>query len=282
MEAENENRRLSHGVANHTSADGPDEANNPANSSGDADDDGMPATGHGAAATSPGAAAIGPGAAAAGPGAAVAGPGAAATGPGVAAAGHGAAAAGHGAAAAGHGAAAAGPGAAVAGPGAAAAGHGAAAAGHGAATAGPGGAAAGPGAAAAGPSAPTPNGVAGNTLQRMAKFLAALRATTTCHKTLASVFLNSILSFPGRFQPPTPDIIKWLDVTVGNFLSSSRFKEYDLGVRLIPNCLLYNSIHHGGLGAIAPSTQIRALATQHALRHFGASPSEEVARTTGC
>ncbi|CAI5468628.1 unnamed protein product [Closterium sp. Yama58-4] len=119
-------------------------------------------------------------------------------------------------------------------------------------------------------------------IQRTTKFLAALRATATCRKTLASVFLNSILSFPGRFQPPSSDIIKRLDVTVGNFLSSSRFKEHGLGVRLIPNRLLYNSIRHGGLGEVAPSTQIRALATQRALRRFGVSPSEEVARTAVC
>ncbi|CAI5468990.1 unnamed protein product [Closterium sp. Yama58-4] len=119
-------------------------------------------------------------------------------------------------------------------------------------------------------------------IQRMAKFLAALRATATCRKSLTSVFLNSIISFPGRFQPPSPDIIKRLDVLVGNFISSSRFKEHGLAVRLIPNRLLYNSTRHGGLGAIAPSTQIRALAAHRALRRLGVSPSEEVARAAVC
>ncbi|CAI5525405.1 unnamed protein product, partial [Closterium sp. Naga37s-1] len=81
MEAENENRRLSHGVANHTSEDAPDEASNPGNSSGDADAHGMGAAGPGAAAAGSGAAAAGSGAAAAGSGAAAAGSGAAAAGP---------------------------------------------------------------------------------------------------------------------------------------------------------------------------------------------------------
>ncbi|CAI5977849.1 unnamed protein product [Closterium sp. NIES-65] len=119
-------------------------------------------------------------------------------------------------------------------------------------------------------------------VQCMAKFLAALRATATCRKSLTSVFLNSIISFPGRFQPASPDIIKRLDVLVGNFLSSSCFKEHDLAVRLIPNRLLCDSTRHGGLGAIAPSTQIRALAAHRALRRLGASPSEEVARAAVC
>ncbi|CAI5469587.1 unnamed protein product [Closterium sp. Yama58-4] len=105
-------------------------------------------------------------------------------------------------------------------------------------------------------------------VQRTAKLLAALRATATCRKSLASVFLNSILSFPGRFQTPSSDIIQRLDVLVGNFLSSSCFKEHGLAVRLIPNRLLYNSTRHGGLGAIAPSTQIRALASHRALRRL--------------
>ncbi|CAI7798702.1 unnamed protein product [Closterium sp. NIES-54] len=119
-------------------------------------------------------------------------------------------------------------------------------------------------------------------VQRMAKFLAALRATATCRKSLALVFLNSIISFPGRFQPPSPDIIKRLDVLVGDFLSSSHFKEHGLAVCLIPNRLLYNTTRHGGLGAIAPSTQIRALAAHRALRRLGVSPSEEVARAAVC
>ncbi|CAI5466455.1 unnamed protein product [Closterium sp. Yama58-4] len=116
-------------------------------------------------------------------------------------------------------------------------------------------------------------------IQRASKYLASLRATATCRKTLASVFLNSTLSFPGRFQPAPTEVVTRLDVAIGNFLSSSRYKESGLAVRLIPNRLLYNSPRHGGLGAIAPSTQIRALSIQRALRRFGASPSEEVART---
>ncbi|CAI5997532.1 unnamed protein product [Closterium sp. NIES-65] len=74
MEAENENRRLSHGVANHTSEDAPDEASNPGNSSGDADAHGMGAAGPGAAAAGSGDAAARSGAAPAGSGAAAAGP----------------------------------------------------------------------------------------------------------------------------------------------------------------------------------------------------------------
>ncbi|CAI5959956.1 unnamed protein product [Closterium sp. NIES-65] len=67
MEAENENRCLLHGVANHTSEDAPDEASNPGNFSGDADAHGMGAAGPNAAAAASGAAAAGSGAAAAGP-----------------------------------------------------------------------------------------------------------------------------------------------------------------------------------------------------------------------
>ncbi|CAI5461633.1 unnamed protein product [Closterium sp. Yama58-4] len=38
-------------------------------------------------------------------------------------------------------------------------------------------------------------------------------------------------------------------------------------------------VEHGGVGAIAPSIQVKALAIQRALRRFGPTPSEEVART---
>ncbi|CAI5459664.1 unnamed protein product [Closterium sp. Yama58-4] len=71
-------------------------------------------------------------------------------------------------------------------------------------------------------------------VQRSFRYLASLRATAMCRKSLASVFLNSTLSFPGRFQPASPDTLTRLDITVGNFLSSSRYKESGLAVRLIP------------------------------------------------
>ncbi|CAI5460316.1 unnamed protein product [Closterium sp. Yama58-4] len=115
-------------------------------------------------------------------------------------------------------------------------------------------------------------------IERSTKFLAALRATATCRKFLASVFLNSVLSFPGRFQPPPPDILARLDTVVSTFLSSSRFKETGFAMPIIPYRLLYNSTRHGGLGATRPSIQIKALTIQRALRRFGATPSEEVAR----
>ncbi|CAI5464648.1 unnamed protein product [Closterium sp. Yama58-4] len=80
MEAENENRRLSHGVANHMSEDDPDDASNRGNSSGAVDAHGMPAAGNGATAAGNGATAAGNGATAAGNGATAAGDGATAAG----------------------------------------------------------------------------------------------------------------------------------------------------------------------------------------------------------
>ncbi|CAI5469187.1 unnamed protein product [Closterium sp. Yama58-4] len=116
-------------------------------------------------------------------------------------------------------------------------------------------------------------------IQNTSKFLAALHATVTCRKSLSSIFLNSVISYPGRFQPAPPDTIKRLDISVGNFLSSSKHKHDGLAQRFLPNGLLYNSPRDGGVGAIAPSTQVKALAIQRALRRFGPTPSEEVART---
>ncbi|CAI5479668.1 unnamed protein product [Closterium sp. Yama58-4] len=116
-------------------------------------------------------------------------------------------------------------------------------------------------------------------IQNTAKFLAVLHATVTCRKSLSSIFLNSVISYPGRFQPAPPDTIKRLDISVGNFLSSSKHKQDGLAQRFLPNGLLYNSPRDGGVGAIAPSTQVKALAIQRALRRFGPTPSEEVART---
>ncbi|CAI5460133.1 unnamed protein product [Closterium sp. Yama58-4] len=116
-------------------------------------------------------------------------------------------------------------------------------------------------------------------IQSTAKCLAALHATVTCRKSLSSIFLNSVISFPRRFQPAPSDTIKRLDVSVGNFLSSSKHKLDGLAQRLISKALLYNSLQDGGVGAIAPSIQVKALAIQRALRRFGPTPSEEVART---
>ncbi|CAI5466695.1 unnamed protein product [Closterium sp. Yama58-4] len=115
-------------------------------------------------------------------------------------------------------------------------------------------------------------------IERSTRFLAALRATATCRKTLASTFLNLVISYPGRFQPPPPDILARLDTVVSTFLSSSRFKETGFAMPIIPYRILYNSTRHGGLGATRPSIQIKALTIQRALRRFGATPSEEVAR----
>ncbi|CAI5472265.1 unnamed protein product [Closterium sp. Yama58-4] len=116
-------------------------------------------------------------------------------------------------------------------------------------------------------------------IQSTAKILAALHATVMCRKSLSSIFLISVISFSGRFQPAPPDTIKCLDVSVGNFLSSSKHKQDGLAQRLISKALLYNSPQDSGVGAIAPSTQVKALAIQCALRRFGPTPSEEVART---
>ncbi|CAI5478894.1 unnamed protein product [Closterium sp. Yama58-4] len=75
-------------------------------------------------------------------------------------------------------------------------------------------------------------------IQRTSKVLAGLRATTSCRKSLSNIFLNTVISFPARFQPFPAPILTRLDVAVGNFLSSSRFKEYGLAVSLIPNRIL--------------------------------------------
>ncbi|CAI5475064.1 unnamed protein product [Closterium sp. Yama58-4] len=48
-------------------------------------------------------------------------------------------------------------------------------------------------------------------ISRSASFLANLHASSTCRKNLSNIFLNSTLSFPGRFQPPPDPSIHAID-----------------------------------------------------------------------
>ncbi|CAI5465920.1 unnamed protein product [Closterium sp. Yama58-4] len=102
------------------------------------------------------------------------------------------------------------------------------------------------------------------------------RRLMACYADDVTIFLSSNDELGSA--PAPPDTLTRLDTSVGNFLSSSRYKESGVAVRLIPRRILFNSPRDGGLGAIAPSTQLRALSIQRALRRFGVSPSEEVAR----
>ncbi|CAI5472411.1 unnamed protein product [Closterium sp. Yama58-4] len=115
-------------------------------------------------------------------------------------------------------------------------------------------------------------------IERSASFLANLHASSTCRKNLSNIFLNSTLSFPGRFQPPPDPSIHAIDAVVGNLLSSSKFREEGRSTRLLTNSTIYNKVEHGGLGAIRPSTQILALNAQRALRRFSHLPNATVAR----
>ncbi|CAI5949043.1 unnamed protein product [Closterium sp. NIES-64] len=112
-----------------------------------------------------------------------------------------------------------------------------------------------------------------------ANLLANLHATASCRKNLASEQLNSVLTFPGRFQPPPSPTTKALDATVGNFLSSSKFRSAGRTTRLLTHAVIYNKVEHGGLGAIRPSAQIKALNAQRALRRFSPLPDSAVARS---
>ncbi|CAI5977365.1 unnamed protein product [Closterium sp. NIES-65] len=116
-------------------------------------------------------------------------------------------------------------------------------------------------------------------VKRSANLLSHLHATSSCRKLLASENLNSTLTFPARFQPPPSPTSKALDDAVGNFLSASKYVSAGRTTRLLTHTVLYNKLEHGGLGAIRPSIQIKALNIQRALRRLSPLPDASVART---
>ncbi|CAI5478223.1 unnamed protein product [Closterium sp. Yama58-4] len=116
-------------------------------------------------------------------------------------------------------------------------------------------------------------------IKKTANFLANLHASSSCRKNLSNIFLNSALTFPGRFQPPPPTpSIQAIDAVVGNLLSSSKYQAEGRTHRLLAHNTIYNRVEHGGLGAIRPTTQILALNAQRALRRFSHLPNAAVAR----
>ncbi|CAI5463473.1 unnamed protein product [Closterium sp. Yama58-4] len=112
-----------------------------------------------------------------------------------------------------------------------------------------------------------------------ANFLAHLHATVTCRKRLSNERLNSVLSFPGRFQPPPTPSLQAIDVVAGNLLYASKFRSEGRSSRHLTHNTIYNHVEDGGVGAIKPSDQIRALNAQRAFRRFSQLPNAAIART---